>query len=322
MNDQLATILSATFAVFGAVFIGLIARKREWLTHEADESLLRLIINVLVPCLIFHSVASNEHLRQAHNVVLPPLVGFGTISLGCGLGYLFAKVFGGWIGLDTPVKRRTFALGVGIYNYGYIPVPLVEMLFGADTLGLLFVHNTGVDTALWSVGLITLTGGLKPGWWKHLFNAPLLAIVVALGFNLTGSTAYVPEFAARIIHWLGQAAIPMGLILVGATIGDQLKGATGGLGIRMISGAVLLRLALLPVLFLGLVWLLPGEMTPLRQIVAVQASMPAAVFPIILAKHYGGDPGTALRVALGTSALSLITTPLWLAVSLPMVTGN
>jgi hypothetical protein len=39
--------------------------------------------------------------------------------------------------------------------------------------------------------------------------------------------------------------------------------------------------------------------------------MPAATFPIVLARHYGGDPGVGVRVALGTAVVSLVTIPLW-----------
>jgi hypothetical protein len=39
--------------------------------------------------------------------------------------------------------------------------------------------------------------------------------------------------------------------------------------------------------------------------------MPAATFPIVLARHYGGDPGVGVRVALGPAVVSLVTIPLW-----------
>jgi hypothetical protein len=51
----------------------------------------------------------------------------------------------------------------------------------------------------------------------------------------------------------------------------------------------------------------------------VQAAMPSAMFPVILAKHYGGDPATALRIVLITSALGLITIPLWLKFGLVVI---
>ena len=37
-----------------------------------------------------------------------------------------------------------------------------------------------------------------------------------------------------------------------------------------------------------------------------------SVLPIVITKHYGGDARTALQVALGTSALGLVTIPLWI----------
>ena len=44
----------------------------------------------------------------------------------------------------------------------------------------------------------------------------------------------------------------------------------------------------------------------------LEAAMPAAVFPIVMAKHYGGDPATAVRVVVATSLVGLLTIPLWI----------
>ena len=47
--------------------------------------------------------------------------------------------------------------------------------------------------------------------------------------------------------------------------------------------------------------------------------MPAAVVPIVMARHYGGDPALALRIVLSTSVVSLVTTPLWIRFGLKFV---
>jgi predicted permease len=47
--------------------------------------------------------------------------------------------------------------------------------------------------------------------------------------------------------------------------------------------------------------------------------MPAGTFSIILARHYGGEPTTALRVVIGTSVVSLLTMPLWIRFGLKFV---
>jgi hypothetical protein len=54
----------------------------------------------------------------------------------------------------------------------------------------------------------------------------------------------------------------------------------------------------------------------LRRVIVVQAAMPSAVIPVILARHYGVDAPAALRVVLATSAVGLLTIPLWLKIGL------
>jgi malate permease and related proteins len=44
--------------------------------------------------------------------------------------------------------------------------------------------------------------------------------------------------------------------------------------------------------------------------------MPAAVFPTIMARQYGGDPTTAVRVVVATTVGGLVTIPLWLRLGL------
>jgi predicted permease len=50
----------------------------------------------------------------------------------------------------------------------------------------------------------------------------------------------------------------------------------------------------------------------LKRVIVLEAAMPAAVFPIVMARHYAGDPATAMRVVIGTSVVGLVTIPLWI----------
>jgi predicted permease len=68
---------------------------------------------------------------------------------------------------------------------------------------------------------------------------------------------------------------------------------------------------LFPIILLSFAYLLPLSVE-LKQVVMVQAAMPCAVFPIVLARHFNGSPEVALKVVLSTTLLSLVTIPLWL----------
>ena len=305
--NEFSTVLKAVIPIFSSALVGLLIRKLNWLTEEADQSLLRVNINLLLPCLILDSTLGNPALSRLSNLLLAPLVGIGTLLLGVGMAIAVRPMHG----LAERKQVRTFGLSVGMYNYGYIPIPLSILLFDKQTTGVLLVHNVGVETALWTFGVMLLTGGSLDKDWRKIINGPLIAILLAIILNWLQLQDRLPEAVRMAIHWLGECAIPMALILIGAIVADHLSEFHSTSGWRVIGTALFLRLGLLPVLFLLLAKYLPCSVE-LKRVIVIQAAMPAAVFPIIMARHYGGDPPTALRVVISTSAASLVTIPLWL----------
>lgn len=312
--DVYTNLFSAILPVFGLMGLGFLLRRWQWLTEEADQSLLRLCVKVLLPALIFESVLGNDALRRPENLLLPPLVAVVMVLIGIALAALAAR----FAGLETPGERRTFALTAGLQNYGYIPLPLCLLLFDPGTVGVLLVHNVGVEIVLWTLGVAVLSGG---GWrdgWKRVINAPLLALVLALILNAIGQHVAPSEnilAAGHIImtavHWLGQCAVPLALLMIGAVIADHLPELRGGQFTRVVVMAIAVRLLAMPVLFVLLARYLPCSLE-LKRVIVVQGAMSAAVLPIALTKHYGGDPRTALLVVLGTSLAGLATIPLWI----------
>lgn len=305
--SEFQTVLGAVLPVFGIIGAGLFLRKLNWLTEEADQSLLRVNINLLMPCLILDSTLGNPALAQWGNLLLGPLVGFSTVALGMALAGLARPLHG----LREPRAARTFAVSVGIYNYGYVPIPLALLLFEKQTVGVLMVLMVGVETALWTLGVMGLTGHRPGKDWRRIVNAPLVAIALALMLNTLGWNAALPQALLTGIHWLGQCAIPMALILIGAVVADHVHEFHSRSGWRVMGTAVLLRMGLLPLAFLLIARYLPASVE-LKRVIVIEAAMPAAVFPIVMARHYGGDAATALRVVFSTSVVGLITIPLWI----------
>ncbi len=314
-------VVSATVAVFAIVALGGGLRKINWLTAEADASLLNIVVRVLVPCLIARSIVGNESLNEASNVWLPPLVGYFTLALGVGVSGLAAWWLGPLIGLRTPASRRTFALCVGVHNYGYLPIPLAEGLYGQGTplLGVLFITNVGVDLAMWTLGVAVISGVHGLGGLRRIINAPSIAVAAALGLHFAGAGAWMPGFVMAVVSMLGACAVPVALLLIGATIVDAFGMESpqrgDGHGFGVMATACVLRLGVLAAMLMTLAAAVPmfGGTQQLQRVVMLHAAMPTAVFPIILARHFGGDPRTAARVAIATSAVSLVTIPLWLA---------
>ena len=306
---SLSDVLSAVLPVFCLALVGIGLRRIRWLTEEADATLLRLVVNVLTPCLIFDKVLGNRALQRAENLFIPPLIGFGSIVLGIGTCWLFRRR----VGLKTDPEQRTFALVAGLQNFAYVPFPLVLMLFAnhPDTPGVLFLHNLGVDIAMWTLGLITLGHATGPGEWRKLINAPLIAIILSLIINSCDAAHWVPRPLSITASMLGACTFPLGILLTGAMMADQVRQLHPARATGTLLWSAIFRLGIIPALMLGIARILPCSVE-IKRVIVVQAAMPAGIFPIVLSRLYGGDPATAVRIVAGTTILSLITIPLWI----------
>jgi predicted permease len=322
-------ILGSVIPLFLLMAVGAIVRRAKVLNEQADRTLLDLSVHLLLPCLILDHVMANEALRLRGNLLWSPVLGF-VCTAGCiGLAWLAAK----WWGMKVPAQFRTFAFVAGIYNYGYIPVPLIDALYGANALGVLFLFNLGTETAFWTVGFAALEGHKIFSDWRRALTSPVRAILLGitinlvtawLGFRLDDATldaaawGWPVKLIVTTIHLAGLCAIPLALLLIGATMADfwgEFR-TTSGIGVMTLALAV--RNLICPAVFVFLAWQLPIS-RELKETLVVQAAMPAGVFPLVLARHHGGDVPVALQVIFSTSAVAIITLPLWIHFGMQLV---
>lgn len=309
MSD-LWPITSRVLGVFLVMVVGALGRRIGWLTTESDRSLANLTASVLLPSLFFHRIVTSEQFSSLGETWGAPAIGFAFTSLGFVIGAGTAWLIGPWIGLNDGASRRAFALCVGICNYGYIPLPLAEYFY-PDSVVTLIVHNVGVDLALWSVGVLVLSGSLTTHWKRAVFSPPLMAVVLAMLVRQTGCDRWIPDSIFQATESLGQCAIPMGLVLSGAIMVDYIKETRWREHLRMVLMAMVLRQGILPALMMGFAVFFVADRR-MDEVLLLQAAMPSATFPIVMVRLFDQDSGTALRVVLGTSIFAVLTIPLWL----------
>ncbi len=299
-----ATILGATLPVFLVMAAGFGLRRLGRLPAAGDATIISLMVNVTYPCYILNAVVVSPALREAGNVIPPVLCGAFFVLAGLLAGWVVAP----WCGLGRGSGRRTFALVTSVQNYGYLPIPLMEAIFPDSAWkGVVFVYTLGLELALWSAGVMMLSGNWRQGL-RQVLNPVVGSIILGVGLNFLRLDAYYPAWLFRFLSMLGACAFPLGILLSGATLSDLLRLPGALADWRTPVGAIALRLALLPALMLAVAHWMPLT-TTLREVIAVQAAMPAAVFPIIMARRYGGHEPTAVRVLVFTTAASFFTIP-------------
>lgn len=306
-----SVILSAIVPVFLVIATGTVAQRRGWLQADLETGVMKLALNLLVPCLIFDLVTGNSALDDPRVVGGAIGFGFAFIVIGFGVSAVASRVFG----LRRGFGRRTFTIAAGVQNYGFMALPVAALLF-VDANGdpqqgpaaLIFIHGLGVELAVWTVGVMILSRGGGPPW-RLLLNGPLIAVVFSLAVHYSGAWRYVPGVAEKAIGMLGRCAIPMCLFMIGATIGALFERRVGRHLLRTAVAGSVTRLLVLPALMLTAAWLIPLP-ADLEKVVVIQAGMPAALMPIVIARLYDGHPLTAIQVVLTTMLLSIGTAPL------------
>jgi predicted permease len=295
-------VISSVLPVYLLMLAGGLLRRGGVLKKDGDEAVMRLVFQVMLPCYILDKLLGSEVLRSGAVVAWGLGLGFLLVACGMAVGWLAGTV----IGLDRGTGGRTFALTTGCQNFGFTAVPVVEILWGGGgALALLFVHNIGVEVAIWSIGVMVMSGerGVP---WRKLINGPITAVIIGMSLVALRLDTYIEGPPRAALSMLGIGAFPVAIALTGASMFD-LIGSERPLW-KVIVASSLVRLAIVPAVILAAAKYLPIA-AELKQVLVVQAAMPAAMTPILLAKLYGGRPGIAVQVVLATTLLSLVTLP-------------
>jgi hypothetical protein len=236
-------------------------------------------------------------------------IGFSELLVGGMVGFLFGIL----LRLEKGNGLRTFAFSVGIQNFGFTAIPIVQQLWGDAAVAVLIVHNLGVELSIWTVGVMLMSNDKRIPW-KKLINGP--AISVVLGLILVGlrvdryfvgdPDVYLFGPMREAMKWLGNGAFPLALVITGALMFDMIRVERPSARITL--GGSVLRLLVIPLIILAAAKWLPLTLE-LRQVLVVQAAMPAAMSPLLIAKLYGGRPGIAAQIIVATTVISLFTLP-------------
>ncbi len=285
---------------FALIVIGYLICRHTPLNRPVWDGAERLVYFVLFPVLLFNSIVRNPlDLTQAL-----PLVGSGLAVISVGIVLAYALRW--WPGVD-PALHASGAQTAFRFN-SYIALALAERLAGtpgvAWTALLMSVCVPLCNVA--AVWPLARRGG--QGYLRELARNPLiLATGSGLACNLLG--LQLPELAGALLGRIGAAAVPLGLMSVGA--GLQLGALREAP--RLAAALMTIRHAVLPALAVLLVVALP--LPPGQQVVVVAfAALPTASSAYVLAVRMGGHGAFTAGLVTLSTLIGMVALPLWLAV--------
>ncbi len=280
---------------------GAVCRRTGLVPQEVDVPVMALIYRVMLPCFMLDKILGSQALKSGQVVAWALSLGFGLIMAGILLGWVVGRM----LGLERGTGMRTFALSSGCQNFGFTAAPVIEILWGPGVLAMLFVHNMGVEMAIWSVGVMMMSGERRFSW-RRLLNGPFVAVTLGLLLVALGVDDKITGAPRAALSMLGIGAFPVAIFITGCTMMDLVGKERPDW--RVISGSVAVRLLLAPAVMLCAAKWCPISYD-LREVLVVQAAMPAGLSSILLARLYGGRPAVAVQVVIATTVLSLLTLP-------------
>lgn len=308
-----SAIIIAVLPAYLLILLGVLLRKVRILRQEHDDPLMHAVYHIMYPCFILDKILGSESLRTGSVVGWSLGIGFCELLVGMAVGIVAGRL----IKLEKGNGLRTFAFSVGIQNFGFTAIPIVQALWGAAAVSVLMVHNLGVELSIWTFGVMMMSND-KSIPWKKLINGPAVSVVVGLLLVALGVDEKITGPFREMMKWLGSGAFPLALLVTGAIMIDMVRVEKPSLRIAVMGS--LLRLLVIPMIILAAAKYLPLALE-LKQVLIVQAAMPAAMSPLLIAKLYGGRPGIAAQIIVVTTLLSLLTLPWMIAFGIHWVLG-
>jgi predicted permease len=288
-------ILSAIVPVGFIILIGVIAGKI--LTLEV-HSLSQITVYILAPALVIDGLYRTT--LSGNNISLI-LLGFALISL---LIAIIVEIIAYCLSFDADTRKSLMAAAV-MPNNGNMGLPVASFALGAAGLERAIIYMIGSSILLFGISPAYLRGKSFLSGFRLVFRLPLIwSIFIGIGFQTF--SFHLPLQLDRGIEYLGEAAIPLALIILGIQLSQQ-KLAIGKFELL----AAFLRLLVAPFLAFGI-----GNSLGLTgidlKILILQSAMPTAVNTVVLVTEFGGSASLMASMVVVTTLASFLTIPLFL----------
>ena len=295
MNEIEITILS----IILMIGIGYALKRIDFLSEKDINPLNKIIMNILLPCMIFSALYSSDLSLIPKLGILPFVILISSFVTGL-VSFLILKK----LGYDDK-KLWTVLVTVMIANTAFMGYPVNLGIFGHEGfLRAIFcdIATMCIFLILSFVLVIKFGGTVKKAIRKIALFPPLWAIVFGLGLNILNVP--IGPVLNNTVNYLGNGAIPLIMISLGLSI--DLAGLSRSKSMVAFTSIMQLlffpAIAFIVVLFLGL--------SDLQYTVAiVEAAMPSGMLSLVLAITYNLDYQLTSDCILINTVISLITLP-------------
>lgn len=308
----MSAILDALLPVLLVIAAGHAVARMGLITGDQWRGVERIAYYVLFPAIVFSTVARTDFMAlpafgMSATLILSVLAMAATTLA---LRPLLATRFG----VSGPRFTSVFQ-GAVRWNT-FVALAIAEKLIGPDGLALLAVAIVAMIPLINLLCVLVLSrhaSGERPGAGRialDLVRNPFIWSTLA-GLAANASGLPLPEVAWSTLGLLGSAALPIGIVCVGAGLDLSALRRPG----PALATALMLKLGLMPCFGFGFAWLM-GVDGPALAAVMIAMSVPSAGAAYVLARQMGGDAPLMAEILTLQTLAAAVTLPLVFLIAL------
>ena len=306
MLQVFSATLSPMLVMLLCMVTGFVLKQQKICPDNTTSVLSKLETYVLCPALTlstFSKYCTVASLTEQYRMVLLSLL---CVVIAITLAYLLSPLFSKK-GYGRNIYRYALAFG----NFGFMGNAIVPAILGEEMLYtyMLFTLPLNIGVYTWGITIL-IPGDEKKNPLKNLLNPVVFAVAIGAILGLTGLGERMPAFLTNTFTSLGTCMGPIAMVLTGFVIGSYPIRSLLTNGKVYI--AAVLRLFLLPALFVLLLKLLGADVTTLTMCLFAYAT-PLGLNTVVFPAAYGGDTATGASMAMISHTVCVITIPVMYA---------
>lgn len=292
-------VFNKIISLFLIILIGVYGTRKNIINEEVNRGLRRILLEITLPLLVINSFTFDFGDGMGRNIFTSFIYSIVFMAIGGIISYILL------IPMKSEKKKILHFANV-FSNCGFIGFPIINSLYGAEGVVYTSIFNMVFTVVLWTYGIMIFSDKVsRENIKKVLVNPAIIAVYVGIPmmiFNIK-----LPSAILDTTKIVGDMTAPISMIIVGSilskvNIKDTFK------EISVYYGA-LIKLVLIPLILIGIKFVLKDNSSIINIIIIIQA-MPAAAMTSILAADFNKEKEYSAIVVFITTLLSIVTIPI------------
>lgn len=278
--------------------IGYYCNKSRKLSKEANKCISDVVTTIVVPCVIIQSFE-----REFDPSMFQRLLAAFVAAIAAHACMIIAVHF--LIRTKNDKRSRVLRFASVFSNAGFMSIPLQSALLGNDGVFCGAAYVVVFNIAIWSYGIVEMSGDKSYITPKKLLVSPGI-IGVVVGMILFLCSIRLPMVVQSTIGYVASLNVPLPMFLIGYYLADT--NIIDALKDRSVYICLGLRLLVFPLLGLGIMYLLGFRGVGLIAIV-IALSAPVGATISMFAEKFDADTEYSAKLVSISTLLSIITMP-------------